>query len=188
MKTLEQVKKFEYIDVKTGWLDDNGEEINKFYINENGVHVEKDYFEKLEKTTIDGIEYVYVMYKYGDGLVIADETQRYLIKVSDLKEDNKQNEEKDVIQSKTEIAERVEEKRQNISHTHINGNIITSIHKFKDSSVIVLNNKSYKVQLKEYRNLTDEDIEAMYGGYAVEDEDIKQFYLTQYIYSFKEVN
>jgi len=183
MKTLEQVKKFEYVDIYEGWIDDNKESTNKSYVNENGQHVEKNYFEKLEKTVIDGIEYVYVMYMYGEGMVIADETQRHTIKVSELKNEGK-TQSKELIKNSNE--NKLENK--NATYTHILNNDIVSIHKFKDDSIIMINDIKYKVRLKNYVNLTDEEIEIAYGGYAVEDDDIKQYYSTQYIYDYKQID
>lgn len=129
MKNLEDVKKCEYKGIEKGWFDGDGNKITT------------DHFERIEEIEIDGIKYIYLMYMYGKGLVIANDTQRSTIKVSDLKEEKKE-----------EILEEKEVKE--VKKEDLSINTIIDIDK-----------------------LTDNEIEAMFGGWAVEDKEALMIHL-----------
>lgn len=186
MKTIKDLKKWEF---KNGeWYDENNIQVKVLWSKQEGYSVtEYSIHEDIEKVKIDEIEYTKLCYVYGQGLVITDETGRYTIKVSDLKNENKQDNKKE-IQSIKQSSEDNEIK-VNPTHTYIRGNnTIESIHKFKNNSIIVLDGTRYKVFFKNHENLTDEQIEARYGGYAVDDDVLKELYSVNYIYDFEKVD
>lgn len=188
MKTINDLKKWHYKNFE--WYDENNTVAKVLWTEENrdgdGV-VECSIHEDIEKTTIDGIEYTHLRYIYGEGLVITDDTQRYTIKVSSLKGEN-------TIKEKNENKSEAKNTNSNVNikinpaHTYIFKNTIHSIHRFDDNTIIVLNNQKYKITLNHFENLSDEDIEAMYGGFAIDDKVLRELYATNYVYNFEKIN
>lgn len=184
MKTINDLKKWNYRD--EGWYDENNQIVKIIWSEKVGkCNIEHSIRENIEKTTIDGIEYTHLCYIYGEGLVIADATERYIIKVSDLKTENTIEKHDD---NKNETKNDNSNIEVNSSNTCIIKNTIQSIHRFADNTIIVLNNQKYKITLNNYENLSDEDIETRYGSFATDDEVLKELYSTNYIYNFEIVN
>lgn len=184
MKTINDLKKWSFKNLN--WYDENNNVVKVLWSEKDGnCTIEHSICENIEKTTIDGIEYTHLCYIYGEGLVIADDTERYTIKVSALKTENTIEEHDD---NKTETKNDNSNIKVNPNHTCIIKNTIQSIHHFTDNTIIVLNNQKYKITLNTYENLSDEDIEIKYGSFATDDDVLKELYSTNYIYNFEKIN
>lgn len=184
MIKINDLKKWKYRDGE--WYDENNQIAKVVWSEKDGrFNVEHSINESIEKTTIDGIEYTKLIYVYGEGLAITDITGRYTLKVTDLNNttSSKKDEEKIVKKPNNNSDIKV-----NPANTSIIKNKIHSIHHFDDNSIIELNNQKYKIKLKNYENLSDEDIEIRFGGFATADEILRALYSTNYIYDFEKIN
>ena len=139
MRTLNDIKNFKWDKENGEWLDEHGNVLRVLWsiIKDEHTFEEHSISEKIEETEIDGIKYTDLIYVYGEGLVIADETQRYRIKVLDLI-NNTENEKKGVSSIK---------------------NKTSSINKKENNDITIEINK-----------LTDSEIEAMFGAWALEED------------------
>lgn len=101
MRSLDDIKKFRFSNGE--WLDENGNILNVLWSTKLDPHttIEHHISEKIEDTEIDGVTYTTLIYVYGDGLVIADETQRARIRVYDLINNNNTKEEQSNIKNKS---------------------------------------------------------------------------------------
>ncbi len=186
MKTITDLKKWYFKNSK--WYDENNNVVKILWSEKDGnCNIEHSIRENIEKTTINGIEYTKLRYIYGEGLVITDDTERYTIKVSSLKNENtiEENNENKSEKQNTNLSINT---KINPSHTCIIKNTIQSIHHFADNTIIVLNNQKYKITLNNFENLSDEDIEIRYGSFATDDYVLRELYSTNYIYNFEKIN
>lgn len=184
MIKINDLKKWNYRDGE--WYDENNQIVKVVWSEKDGrFNVEHSINENIEKTIIDGIEYTKLRYVYGEGLVITDITGRYTLKVSDLSNTTSSKEDETKIVEKSNNNSDI---KVNPKNTSIIKNEIHSIHHFDDNSIIALNNQKYKVKLKNYKNLSDEEIEIRYGSFATDDEILRELYSTNYIYDFEKIN
>ena len=171
MRTIEDIKKIEFKGIEIG------------YIDENGNHISDNTFEEIEPVVIDGVEYVHLQYMQGQGLVISNENQRYVIKVLDLNKKASSTDNRVDKSTQKEENKNLEE-LQEVRFTEIHNNIISSAYLFPDDSVILLHENKYKVCLKEIKELSDTQIESSYGAWAIEDEDTKECFRNEYLYNY----
>lgn len=183
MRTINEIKKFKFENGE--WLDENENKLNTIWSekNERGTNVEHTIFEKIEATEIDGIVYTHITYVYGEGLVLVDDSQRNRIKVSELNREAKQENTINETQ-KNETRDNLKEAR----YTEIHNDVITSTLAFSDNSIILLHGTKYRVILKETKHLNENEIECYFGGWAIEDEETKKMFSTQYIYNYETIN
>lgn len=181
MRTIDDIKNFKYDRNKMIWIDEKGRDLKIVWTENDGKsNIEHTIFEKIEPCEIDGVVYTHITYVYEQGLVLVNDSQRNKIKISELiVENNEKSNTSNIQQTKSDF------NFKDVKYTEIYNDIISSVYKFNNNSIIQLHGISYQVTLKEVKHLSTIDIETTYGGWAIEDEETKKNFSTEYIYSYK---